>query len=95
MTSALELTCREIATDLTSNVDGLAGATVHLLTPEDPEKLQVPKDGKRHLAVWPVGESAGPAQTATGFANDADDITEFYAVLIWEGAKVHLPQSDQ
>jgi hypothetical protein len=87
MSSDFEDTCRAIADDLQYTVDGLDPAMIpaerlHLLEPWDPEQLQ--PDGKRHLAIWPIGEAEAAEDAYMGHA--AVELVQAYVILIWEGA---------
>lgn len=89
MTSDFETFCDALATDLTGNVTGLttlAAEVIHKLDPWAPEQLR--PDGQRHLAVWPAGERAGPAERAAAEGMELYELTKTYLVLVWEDASL-------
>lgn len=74
--------CDAIADDLSLNVGALDGAIVHRYAPWDPEELTAGAS-ERHLAVWPLPESA---ESADGLTTNAHLLSQGYAVLYWENA---------
>ncbi len=78
--------CDAIATELQTNVAGLAASsslTLHKYERWDPEYLIA--DRNRHLAVWPAGEGSESAQ---GLATGADALEQTYVVMVWESGSV-------
>jgi len=71
-----------VCEDLMDNVPALAveAANVHRYASWSPEELL--SDGKRHMAVWPLGE----AERATPLTLGAHELDQLYRVLVWEDA---------
>jgi hypothetical protein len=85
MTADIVLVCDAIATGLTGQVSGLAGATVHKYEPWDPTDFVV--DNRRHLAVWPAGENTGAAEETESLAQNTDEGHQIYMITVWESGR--------